>query len=216
MNPTLRILHLEDNPADALLVRDLLEHDGLAVEIRLAQNRAEFLAALPAASWDVLISDYKLPDFTGLDALKIVRVQFPRLPFILMSGTIGELAAIESLKAGATDYVLKQNRERLPSAVRRAVAEAAERTMLHEMQEALKRSEKQYRILFQGNPHPMWVFDLETLQILEVNEAAVQHYGYARDEFLKMKLEDLRAEEGGAAPVTNFEEIGRASCRERV
>ena len=196
MNQKLRILHLEDNPADALLVRDLLEHDGLSMEIQLVQNRSEFLAALPAMKWDVFISDYKLPDFTGLDALKIVREKFPELPFILMSGTIGELAAIESLKAGATDYVLKQNRERLPSAVRRAVAEAAERALRHETQEELKRSEKQYRILFQGNPHPMWVFDLETLQILEVNEAAVLHYGYSRDEFLGMKLADLRAGDG--------------------
>src|SRR5579862_7691809 len=169
MNQTLRILHLEDNPADALLVRDLLEHDDLAVQIRHVGNRAEFLAALPDGKWDLMISDYRLPDFTGLDALKVVREKFPMLPFILMSGTIGEQAAIESLKAGATDYVLKHNRDRLPSAVRRAVAEAAERSLRYEAQEELKRSEKQYRILFQGNPHPMWVFDLETQQILEVN-----------------------------------------------
>ncbi|MDR3460193.1 MAG: PAS domain S-box protein [Verrucomicrobiae bacterium] len=196
MNQTLRILHLEDNPADALLVRDLLEHDELKVEMRHVGNRAEFLKALPEKKWDVLISDYRLPDFTGLDALKIVREKYPMLPFILMSGTIGEQAAIESLKAGATDYVLKHNRDRLPSAVRRAVSEAAERAMRHEAQEELRRSEKQYRILFQGNPHPMWVFDLETLRLLEVNEAAVQHYGYARDEFLKMTLTDLRVPGG--------------------
>ena len=80
MNPTIRILHLEDNSADALLVRDLLEHDGLSVDIRLVSNRAEFLAALPAVKWNVFISDYKLPNFTGLDALKIVREKFPSLP----------------------------------------------------------------------------------------------------------------------------------------
>ena len=194
MNQTLRILHLEDNPADALLVRDLLQHDGLAAQVRHVGNRTEFLQALPEAKWDVLISDYRLPDFTGLDALKIVREKYPLLPFILMSGTIGEQAAIESLKAGATDYVLKHNRDRLPSAVRRAVAESAERMLRHEAQEELKRSEKQYRILFQGNPHPMWVFDLETLRLLEVNEAAVQHYGYSRDEFLQMTLADLRVQ----------------------
>ncbi|HEV2691574.1 MAG TPA: PAS domain S-box protein [Verrucomicrobiae bacterium] len=198
MNQNLRILHLEDNPADALLVRDLLEHDDLKVEIRHVGNRAEFLKALPEKKWDVFISDYRLPDFTGLDALRIVRERYPLLPFILMSGTIGEHAAIESLKAGATDYVLKQNRDRLPSAVRRAVAEAAERELRHEAQEELKRSEKQYRILFQGNPHPMWVFDMETLRLLEVNEAAVQHYGYSRDEFLKMTLTDLRVHGGDA------------------
>jgi PAS domain S-box-containing protein len=195
MNQSLRILHLEDNPADALLVRDLLAHDGLAVEIRHAGNRTEFARALPEGKWDLVISDYRLPDFTGLDALKMVREKFPLLPFILMSGTIGEQAAIESLKAGATDYVLKHNRDRLPSAVRRAIDEAGERALRHEAQEEVRRSEKQYRILFQGNPHPMWVFDLETLKILEVNEAAVQHYGYSREEFLGMTIADLRATE---------------------
>ncbi len=200
MSQILRILHLEDNPADALLVRDLLEHDGLVVDICHVSLRAEFLQALPTVKWDVFISDYKLPDFTGLDALKIVREKFPLLPFILVSGTIGELAAIESLKSGATDYVLKQNRERLPSAVRRAVAEAAERALRHETQEELKRSEKQYRLLFQGNPHPMWVFDLETQKILEANESAVQHYGYTRDEFLQMSLADLRTGDQSGLP----------------
>ncbi len=200
MSQILRILHLEDNPADALLVRDLLEHDGLAVDICHVSLRDEFLQVLPTVKWDVFISDYKLPDFTGLDALKIVREKYPLLPFILVSGTIGELAAIESLKSGATDYVLKQNRERLPSAVRRAVAEATERALRYETQEELKRSEKQYRLLFQGNPHPMWVFDLETQKILEVNEAAVQHYGYSRDEFLEMSLADLRTTDQSGLP----------------
>ncbi len=194
MNPKLRILHLEDNPADAMLVRDLLAMDELPAEIRHVSNKRDFLAAMESKC-DLIISDYRLPGFTGLDALKIVRDRHPLLPFILMSGTIGELAAIESLKAGATDYVLKQNRDRLPSAVRRALAEAEERSLRHLAEEEVHRSEKQYRLLFQGNPHPMWVFDLETLKILEVNEASVQHYGYSRDEFLEMTLGDLRVGE---------------------
>ena len=195
MNPSLRILHLEDNPADALLVRDLLVHDGLSAEIHLVTSRADFLRAFPEKEWDVVISDYRLPDFTGLDALKVVRESFPLLPFILISGNLGEQAAIESLKAGVTDYVFKHNRDRLPSAVRRAVAEAAERELRQTAEAELRRSEKQYRLLFQGNPHPMWVFDLENQKILEVNEAAVRRYGYSRDEFLGKTLTDLRAEE---------------------
>ncbi len=203
MNPKLRILHLEDNPADTLLVRDLLTHDELPASIHNAGNKSEFSLALAEGKWDLIISDYRLPGFTVLDALKMVRDQFPALPFILMSGTIGEQAAIESLKSGATDYVLKQNRDRLPSAVRRALAEAEERTLRHNAEEELRRSEKQYRLLFQGNPHPMWVFDLETLKLLEVNEASVQHYGYSREEFLTMSLADLRVGE----PVVKAKEL---------
>src|SRR5580698_9301302 len=195
MSPPLRILHLEDNPADALLVRDQLANDELAADIHHAGGREEFIKALHEGSWDLILADYKLPDYNGLEALKLVRKTFPNLPFILMSGTIGEQAAIESLKSGATDYILKQNRERLPSAIRRAVAEAAERARREAAEEDLRRSEKQYRLLFQGNPHPMWVFDLETLAILEVNEAATQHYGYSRDEFLRMTLGDLRVQD---------------------
>src|ERR1700733_7111082 len=129
MNSPLRILHLEDNPADALLVRDQFANDDLAVDMRHVMHREEFAAALVEGGWDLVLADYRLPDFNGLDALKLVRKIFPLMPFILMSGTIGEQAAIESLKAGATDYILKQNRDRLPSAVRRALSEAAERTL---------------------------------------------------------------------------------------
>jgi PAS domain S-box-containing protein len=195
MNPPLRILHLEDNPADAMLVRDQFANDELAAEVRNACGREEFIQALEEGNWDLVLSDYHLPNFTGLDALKLVRKKFPLLPFILMSGTIGEQAAIESLKAGATDYILKQKRDRLPAAVRRAVVEAGERARLEAAEEDLRRSEKEYRLLFQGNPHPMWVFNLETLAILEVNEAATQHYGYSREEFLRMTLADLRVAE---------------------
>ena len=195
MNSPLRILHLEDNPADAMLVRDQFAHDELAAEVRNVCRRAEFIQALAEGPWDLVLADYRLPDFNGLEALKLVRKQFPQLPFILMSGTLGEQAAIESLKAGATDYILKQNRDRLPAAVRRAVAEAGERAKRQVAEEDLRRSEKEYRLLFQGNPHPMWVFNLETLAILEVNEAATQHYGYSRDEFLRMTLADLRVPE---------------------
>jgi len=193
VNPPLRILHLEDNPADALLVRDQFAHDELAAEVRHVTDRSGFLQALDEERWDLVLADYKLPDYNGLEALKVVRHKFPQLPFILMSGTIGELAAIESLKAGATDYVLKQMRDRLPTAVRRAVAESRERARREAAEEDVRRSEQQYRLLFQGNPHPMWVFDLESLAILEVNEAATQHYGYSREEFLRMTLSDLRA-----------------------
>ena len=114
---TLRILHLEDNPADAMLVRDQLADDALAAEIHHVARRDEFIAALDHGRWDLILADYRLPDFTGLDALKLVRKRWSSLPFILISGTIGEQAAIDSLKAGATDYVLKQQRDRLPAAV---------------------------------------------------------------------------------------------------
>ena len=190
--PKLRILHLEGNPVESQLVRDQLAHEGVPADIFLTDQREGFLAALKRQKWDLVLADYRLPNFTGLEALKLLRDQDTVTPFILLSGTIGELAAIESLKSGATDYVLKQNRERLPASIRRAVSEAEEHARRELAERELRQSEKQYRLLFQGNPHPMWVFDLEKLTLLEVNEAAILHYGYSRQEFLAMTLTDLR------------------------
>ena len=195
MNQPLRILHLEDNPEDSKLVRDQLAHEGVSANVTLATGRGEFTALLTKEKWDLILADFRLPDFTGIEALRMVRDKYPSTPFILLSGTIGELAAIESLKAGATDYVLKQNRERLPSSILRAVAEAAERLRRELAESELRQSERQYRLLFQGNPHPMWVFDLETLVIVEVNESAITHYGFSQQEFLTMTLVDLRVAE---------------------
>ena len=192
MNQPLRILHLEDNPEDSRLVNDQLAHEGIAANITLATGREEFAVSLTKEKWDLVLADFRLPDFNGIEALRMVREKYPAIPFILLSGTIGELAAIESLKAGATDYVLKQNRERLPSSILRAVAEAAERLRRELAESDLRQSERQYRLLFQGNPHPMWVFDLESLAIVEVNESAINHYGFSQPEFLAMTLMDLR------------------------
>src|SRR5476651_214411 len=195
MNKRLHILHLEDEPDFAELVRSLLAQDALDAEVTRVIDREGLEQALASGNFDLIISDYHLPSFNGMEALKIVREKYPDMPFILVSGTIGELAAIESLKAGATDYVLKQKPERLPSAVRRAVQEAEEHTRLRKAEADLRASEKQYRLLFQDNPNPMWVFDLESLAFLEVNAAAIEHYGYSRKEFLRMKLADIRPPE---------------------
>ncbi|MGH7951346.1 MAG: PAS domain S-box protein [Limisphaerales bacterium] len=195
MNKRLSILHLEDDPDFAELVRTLLAQDGLDVGIKPVGDREAFVQTLDAETFDLIISDYYLPAFTGLRALEIAKKKCPHTPFILVSGTIGEHAAIDSLKAGATDYVLKQHLERLPSAVRRAMQESEERAKLREAETELRQSEKQYRLLFHGNPNPMWVFDFETLKFLEVNAAAVQHYGYSREEFLAMTIMDIRPPE---------------------
>jgi PAS domain S-box-containing protein len=318
MNKRLRILHLEDEPDFTELVRSLLTQEKVEAEIKQVDDRKAFQETLENEQFDVIISDFHLPQFTGLEALKIARQKAEHTPFILVSGTIGEQAAIEGLKSGATDYVLKQNPDRLPQAILRAVTEAAEHLKLREAEEAIARSEKyfrtltensldvlfifdaaakiihlspsvhrvlgylpeelighgayeiihvedqpevmrtfhhalenpqetvklqfrcrhkegswchlealglnrvhdpaigglvvncrdvtdrwrveeelrgsekQYRLLFQGNPNPMWVFDLETLAFLEVNEAAIHHYGYSRKEFLAMTISEIR------------------------
>ena len=141
MTPPLRILLLEDNPNDAELIQELLDADHLVCELTRVQTRAEFLAALKAAEIDLILADYKLPSFDGISALKIAMSERPDLPFIFVSGTLGEELAIEALKIGATDYVLKTRLSRLVPSVQRALREAQERAERKKAEEALRRSE---------------------------------------------------------------------------
>src|SRR5438128_10287183 len=127
MDKPLHILHLEDNPDYSSLVRAMLENEGLLVEVVLVGNHADFSEAMEKEAFDIILADYKLPTCNGMQALQTARQKSPDTPFLLVSGTIGEQAAIESLKHGATDYVLKQWPERLVPAVRRALQEARER-----------------------------------------------------------------------------------------
>jgi PAS domain S-box-containing protein len=319
MEKPLRILHLEDDPDFVSLVSDMLKEEGLSAQMTSTQNFQDFISALRGNVYDLILADYSLPTCNGLQALHAVREKDQHTPFVLISGTIGEHAAIECLRCGATDYVLKNKLERLAPTVRRAVQEAEERAhrkraetelirrekyfrtltehsldvltilngeglflynspslktvigyepkdvagqsvfaLVHEddlrgVQQAFQRalqnpgdvithefrcrradgswchleivgqnrlddpeiagvvlnsrdisdrkraeaelreSEKQYRLIFGGSPTPMWVIDLETLRFLEVNEAAVQTYGYSREEFLGMTTQDIRS-----------------------
>src|SRR6202008_2151545 len=136
----LRILLLEDDPNDAELVQELLS-DQFAVEITRAQTEGEFLTALDAGPFDLILADYKLPSYDGLSALEVALARRPGVPFIFVSGTIGEDLAIEALKRGATDYVLKTRMSRLAPSVQRALREAEERAEREAAQQALRRSE---------------------------------------------------------------------------
>jgi PAS domain S-box-containing protein len=122
-----KILHLEDNHLDASLTGATLAADGLEADIVRVDTREAFSAALETGHFDVIIADYNLPVFDGLSAQIMAAKLRPELPFIFLSGSIGEETAVERLKDGATDYVLKDRMARLPSAVRRALAESSER-----------------------------------------------------------------------------------------
>ena len=127
MKSPLHILHLEDDPNDAALVQSTLEAEGITCAITCVENRDEFVAALERGGIDLILSDYTLPAFDGMSALKIAQVKWPAIPLIFVSGTLGEERAIDSLKNGATDYVLKERLARLVPAVHRAMQEVKER-----------------------------------------------------------------------------------------
>ena len=141
MTSPLRILLLEDDPTDAALIQELLEADNIACEVTLAQTRTEFVGGLEDPAIELILADYKLPSFDGLSALKLAQNVRPGLPFIFVSGALGEEVAIEALKIGATDYVLKGGLSRLAPSVKRALREAGDRAQRKLAEEALRRSE---------------------------------------------------------------------------
>jgi PAS domain S-box-containing protein len=319
-----RLLHLEDNPTDSELVELALREAGMDWDVVRVESRDAFLAALEEESFYIVVSDYSLPSFNGLEALRATRKRRPELAFLFFTGTLGEERAVEALKAGATDFVAKERRDRLAPALQRAVKEAEERSARRQAEEALRATkerlqhivssspaflyslrvagqtllpdwvsanieqllgfvpaeldspewwiehvhpedrervldqvpkllgegyavreyrirrkdgeyrwvrdeqklvrdhagnavevlgswsdvterkqaelrlqerEEQYRFLFDSNPHPMWVFDLETLAFLAINDATVQQYGYSRSELLGMTIKDIRPPE---------------------
>ena len=128
MNSPLRILHLEDDPQDAVLVQRALETEGIACAIDRVQTRDAFVAALESGGIDLILSDLSLPAFDGLSAAAIVREKWPAIPVILVSGTLGEELAVDSLKNGVADCVLKERLTRLAPAVRRAMQDVEART----------------------------------------------------------------------------------------
>jgi signal transduction histidine kinase/CheY-like chemotaxis protein len=137
----LHILLLEDDASDAELIQGLLEAEQIVCAVTRVQTRDEFAAALKDAGIDLILADYKLPSFDGFSALRLTLRERPDLPFIFVSGTIGEELAIEALKIGATDYVLKQRLSRLVPSVQRALREARERVEHKNADDALRRSE---------------------------------------------------------------------------
>ena len=123
MRARFHILHLEDNARDRELIAAALARDGLDCEVSYAKNEAEFLGALADEDCDVILSDFTLPAYGGIAALAAARKHRPEVPFLFVSGTIGEERAVASLKLGATDYVLKDHPDHLAPALRRALAE---------------------------------------------------------------------------------------------
>ena len=141
MSSPLRVLHLEDDVRDTELIQATLEAEGIAAELTRVETEQDFFSALGRGDVDLVLADYTLPSFDGMSALRIARQKAPDVPFLFVSGTLGEDVAIEALKTGATDYVLKARLNRLVPAITRALRETRERTERNRAEEALGRSE---------------------------------------------------------------------------
>jgi len=172
-----RILYLEDDRTDVELVRERLQDEGLPCNIIHVETQADFVAALNGGGFDVILADYRLPSFDGLEALSIARQIATEVPFIFLSGTMGEELAIETLKKGATDYVLKQRLSRLGPAIRRALEEAEEHLECREAEKALEQMSRQNELILNSAGEGIFGLDLKG-NLTFVNSSAAQMLGY--------------------------------------
>ena len=183
MSQPLRVLHLEDNRNYSALVKSKLAAEGFEPDVICVETEADFEAALSNGNYDLVIADYHLPAYDGIAALKVARKKLPIVPILLVSGTVGEEAAVESLKAGATDYVLKHWPERLIPAVRRALREADERKHRLAAESALTRREKHFQTLSENSLDVVTILDQQAL--FKYNSLAVTRMlGYPPEELL--------------------------------
>ena len=186
----LRILHLEDDPADAELVRATLGQSGMTCDVVQVQNREDFLAALDNTALDLILADNKLPAFDGLSALALARQKCPHTPFIFVAGTMGEDVAVDTLKSGATDYVLKDRLSKLVPAVRRAIREAEEQRERRRAEDALENAVERFRRLVDSAVDAIVGVDGEG-RITLVNPQAEKLFGYSPGELLGKPIEIL-------------------------
>jgi len=185
----LRVLLLEDEARDAELVRDVLEAGGIVCDITRVQTREEFVASLDRGGFDLILADHTLPSFDGMSALKIAAQRSADLPFIFVSGTLGEEVAIEAIKLGATDYVLKERLSRIVSAVRAALREKQLRAERERAEQALQRSEKRFRAMVEKSAEGVLLIRPDMV-IIYASQSVERLLGDTPDELIGQSLID--------------------------
>ncbi|MBI1807102.1 MAG: response regulator [Ignavibacteria bacterium] len=191
MKTKLRVLHIEDSPRDVEIIQSKLEDHGFECEITRAQTEGEIVSVFSRRAFDVVFCDYSLPKYDGVSALNLVRKKDLDIPFIFVSGTIGEIRAIEALKGGATDYVRKDDLTRLVPSIRRALRESEERHKRKIAEEGLRKAEEKYRNIFENALEGIFQTSPDG-KLIESNPAHVRMFGYDSREEILSTLQDVR------------------------
>jgi PAS domain S-box-containing protein len=184
MSNVIHILLVEDSEDDALLVIRHIQRAGYEVIYDRVVDSAAMTESLQRKPWDLVIADYMLPSFNGFAALALLKEKHIEIPFIIVSGTIGEDVAVQAMKAGAHDYVMKGNLKRLIPAIQREISEAETRQQRKRAEEAYREAEERYRGLFEGSKDAIY-FSTAEGKFIDFNPAAIELFGYtSKEEFL--------------------------------
>jgi two-component system, cell cycle sensor histidine kinase and response regulator CckA len=212
MKTPLHILHLEDDLHDAALIQATLEAEGVPCAITRVQSRSDFEVALERGGVDLILSDCLLPAFDGMSALHIACTRCPAVPFIIVSGTLGEERAIDALKSGATDYVLKDRLVRLAPAVRRAVQEVEQKAANMQTVEALQNTEQQLRIIFDESPLGIALVGKDGRPVL-TNAAVQTMLGYTGEELCQMPFSEFTHPDDSAKDLALYRQVVQGAIK---
>jgi PAS domain S-box-containing protein len=195
----LYLLIIEDNQGDLLLIEEYLKEEFIELRIYKATTFSQARQILKSnKSFDAILLDLSLPDARG-ESLVVDMIEMAHsIPVIVLTGYSDKEFGVKTLAMGVSDYLLKD--ELNSSALNKSISYSIERKRI---QTQLNESEMKYRNLFHMSPIPMWVYDVETFQFLSINQAAVKHYGYSKEEFLKMTIKEIRP----STDVTELENI---------
>ena len=212
----LRLLMLEDSPIDAELTMARLSSAGIEFDADRVEEREAFQAALERGGYDAILADFSLPNFDGLSALAMAREVRPGVPFIFVSGKLGEEIAVDSLKRGASDYVLKQRLERLAPALERAIGDAAIRAQQRRADAALRATEERARLALAAGRMATWERDLASDRLIWSPEA--RHvFHFAADRMpaeCSIAIYQITCEGAEGAP--KFEDIEQLKVEQNV
>ena len=191
MDQRLRLLLVEDSETDALLLVRDLNRAGFEVVFERVDSANDFRGALNRTGWDLIIADFSMPGFSGRAALDIHRERGLDIPFLFVSGTMGEDLAVEAMRAGAADYVMKGNLRRLVPAIQRELREAVVRQERRAADEALRVSEERFAALFHSSPVGISLTTLDDGFFIDANSSLLNMLGYERLEVLGRTTDEL-------------------------
>ncbi|MEO6232310.1 MAG: response regulator [Ferruginibacter sp.] len=202
----LNVLVIEDNPADLFLIEQMLRLSNRNIErIYTADRISAGIELLNQFDMSIVLLDLSLPDSFGFDSFLKIKSNTKKIPVIILTGLSDKEMALEAIKEGAKDYLVKGEFE--TDILVKSIQYSIERK---NAEEKILASEEKYRQMFYKNPFPTWIYDIDSFKILEVNDAAIQKYGYERTEFLNLVVQDIYLEDNKSQLAESTEENERS------